>query len=230
VKDLRGRVLDVASQQMRQEKPFVRLFEVSLPTYPETKLRLANYDRPITFQNTSLGEPIVWSPFAVALGDHRESRDGDIASLSVSISNVTLEFMGWVDAYVGLTDQRVRIFTVHTNALDDVDARILYEGSVASCEVDQGVAVFTLSSPSVMREVFPSSRWLSQCGVDEFGDARCGYAVPASPTNSVGGGFDFCPRSLVACRERGEDEVARGLLRKHPLRFDGAPGLDREAF
>ena len=61
--------------------------------------------------------------------------------------------------------------------------------------------------------------------VEDFGDAECGYVIPATPGNTIGTGFDFCPRHLEACRERGDDEAARGLARKHPKRMNGFPSI-----
>jgi hypothetical protein len=72
--------------------------------------------------------------------------------------------------------------------------------------------------------MFPSRRVLTACSVVQFGSASCGYVIPDTPGESIGTGFSTCGRLLDNCRERGDDEVARGLERLHPKRFDGLPG------
>lgn len=225
MKDLSQTVLAAATKQMEQEAPLIRLIEVELPTDPVSMLRLANYDRNVQFGNTSTGAAITYSKFPVAVGEFRENRTGDLSQVQINVGNVTRELMGWIDGYQGLLGQKVRLLIVSSVALADGAARLVFEGRVVACEVDDQVAVFSLGQPSLNRQVFPARRYLTACGVIRFGDSECGYTIPGSPTNAIGGGFDFCPRSLAACRERGDDEVARGLARKHPARFQGYPGI-----
>ena len=224
MKDFAGTAQSAAVKQMQLDEPLVRLMELSLPTSPPSMLRLANYDRDIEHGNDSAGLPLTWKRFPFALGELRDNRQGDLATLALNVVNVTTELMEWIDGYDGLTGQRVTIRTVHSGFPAN-PSRVLFAADVTGCEVDQRVAVFQLGSPKLARQVFPARRWLTQCGVLQFGDAECGYSIPAGATNAIGGGFDFCPRSLGACRERGDDEEARSLTRLHPRRFDGAPGI-----
>jgi phage-related protein len=222
--DLAGKILDVATKQREALFPYVRLVEVSLPNYG--CVRLANASTAVNFElNTDGITPHVWHPFPIAFDDFSETKRGDLPQLQIGISNVTLELMGYIDSAEGLTDQTVRILIVNTTDLTHSDYRILWQGDIAKCEVDQATALFTLGRPRLNASVFPAQRVLTQCSVTRFGDPTCGYVVPASPGESIGTGFSTCSRLQDACRDRGDDEVARGLERLHPKRFNGFPGV-----
>ena len=224
MKDLSQTVLAAAAKQMALAEPMVRLIEVDLPTPTPSILRLANYDRDVTFGTSLAGVPLVYKRYAAPIGEFRENRKGDLPQLQLNLCNVTLEHMQFIEPYNGLVGQRVRMLMVNAGATDDPTARTIFTGEVVSCDIDQGVAIFTLGMPSLNRDVCPARRVLRQCGVVVFGDDECGYVIPASPGNTVGTGFNFCGRWATDCKERGDDEVARGLPRKHTRRFNGYPG------
>lgn len=213
-----------AAKQMQQDAPLIRMLSLTLPTPTPSMLRLANHDRDVLHGNDSLGAPLTWSRFPFSLGEIRENRQGDLPTLALNVCNVTAELMAWIDGYNGLVGQEVTLLKVHSGFLADAPL-IDFAADVTSCEVNARVAIFTLGSPKLARQIFPARRWLTQCSVIQFGDADCGYPIPASPTEAVGGGFSTCPRSLEACRLRGDDEEARSLTRLHPRRYDGAPGI-----
>lgn len=225
MKDLSTTVFDEAIKQRENASPFIRLIEVTLPDF--RCVRLANYDTTVNFEFDSDGTtPHIWQPFHLALGDFLETKRGDLPQMQLAISNVTKELMAEVDAADGLTDQAVRILMVNAATLADDSARTIFTGEIIGLEVDQQTLVFDLGKPSLNRVTFPALRVLTQCSVVTFGDTQCGYEIPDDPTDSIGGGFSHCrPRNLAACRERGDDEVARGLPRQHPRRFFGFPGV-----
>jgi phage-related protein len=225
VKDLKAKILDVATKQREALFPYVRLVEVTLPNYE--CIRLANTSAQVQFEFDTDGvTPHVWHPFPMAFEDFSETKRGDLPQLQIGVSNVTLELAARLDEAEGLTDQTVRILIVNTTDLSNSDYKLEWKGEVAKCEVDQQTALFTLGHPRLNAAVFPARRVLTQGGVTRFGNAECGYVIPDSPGESIGTGFSKCPlRSLDNCRERGDDEVARGLERMHPRRFCGMPGV-----
>ena len=77
MKDLSSTILAAAAKQMQQDAPLIRLIEVTLPTPTPSMLRLANYDRDVKFGSTSTGVELTYSKFPVAVGEFRESRQGD---------------------------------------------------------------------------------------------------------------------------------------------------------
>ena len=226
MRDLASTILASAVKQREQDGALIRLIEVTVPnTTPKSVYRLANYDRSVRYDSSSAGAALIYSPFDVAVGDFRDTKSGDLPQVQVGITNVTLELSSLVDQYLGLTGETVRILTVNAAALTDPQARILFSGKIVSCEADQNTILFTLGQPSLARASFPARRSLTKCAVARFGDSDCGYTIPVAPTEAVGGGFSFCRRTLADCKNRGLDEVARGLTQLHPKRFDGFPGI-----
>lgn len=225
MKDLATTILAASKNQAENDAPYRTLVEVFVPMDPRVVIRLANSDRDVNFDFTTSGSPLVWQRFPIALGDFLESKNGDLSQFQVGIIDTRLELRALVDQYRGLIGSEIRISIVNAAALGDTSARLFYIGEVVECECDEESIVFTIGQPSLNEGAFPGRRWFSKCSVVSFGDSDCGYPIPTSPTNAVGGGFDFCPRTLNACRERGADELARGLVQLHPRRFDGAPGM-----
>ena len=134
--------------------------------------------------------------------------------------------MARLDAAEGLTDQSVRILIVNANDLSNALARAVFAGNIIDCEAGQDEILFKLGRPALNQAAFPARRCLTTCSVTRFGNTECGYVIPDNPGDSIGTGFSTCNRSLDACRERGDDEVARGLVRMHPRRMDGFPGVE----
>lgn len=222
--DLAGKILDVASKQREALFPYVRLVEVTLPNYG--CVRFANASTAVNFEfNVDGITPHVWHPFHIAFDDFSETKRGDLPQMQIGVSNVTLELMSYIDAAEGLTDQAIRMLIVNTADLSQSDYRIQWEGEIALCVVDQATALFTLGRPRLNSASFPAERVTTQCGVVRYGDSTCGYVIPDAPGETVGTGFSTCGRLLDDCRRRGDDEVARGLVRLHPGRFDGFPGV-----
>lgn len=222
MKDLAATTMAAALKQREQIKPYIRLLEVTLGG--GEVLRVANFDTDVVFETNGDGRSLVWQRFPFAFGDITETKRGDLPQIQIGVCNVTLELMSRIDASAGLTGEKVRLLIVSAGSLSDSGARVLFTGEIIHAEVTQDTAVFDLGRPNLNQAVFPARRVLSQCSVVQFGDSDCGYIIPPSPTEAVGGGFSTCARHLNACRLRGDDEEARGLVRLHPRRFDGAPG------
>lgn len=224
MKDLSATILAAATKQMQNDAPYLTLIQLRVKEL-NVVYRLANSDRDVRFGGTSAGAAIVWQRFPIAVGDFRDTKNGDLAQIQVGLADVSLELRALIHQYRGFLGSEVKILTINAAALSDLDAKLLHVGEIVDCEADEKGVLFSLGQPSLNDAVFPGRRYLTRCGVVTFGDSACGYGIPTSPTNAVGGGFDFCPRSLAACQERGDDEVARGLTRGHPRRMDGFPGI-----
>jgi len=226
--DFRNTVIETAMQQLAATEPFVWLIEVGIPSDPATRFRITSYSQAITRGTDRDGNPIIYYPFPVAHGDLLDQARGNLNSISINVANVTLELMTYLEQYDGLSDQPVVLKLVHSQGLADPGAERRFDGRVSNVKVTDEGATFLVSATNVTKSKFPKQRLLAfdcvHAGV-KFGGVQCGYNIPAVATNEVGGGFDFCAGSLEECEERGEDEVAHGLDRNHPLRYGGCPGL-----
>lgn len=220
-------VLEQHRGQLRDEQPWVWLYEVELPTSPKTRVRVTNSVTPVQFGTTSAGVAVTFTPYPVAHDGFRETAAGDIPTLNVTVGNPTRELGALIEQYDGLVGAPAVIRLVSLADVGNVLSQIEERSEVRRARVAGDVCSFALSAFSLYRRKFPpwrftafSCRWL-------FGGVECGYVIPPAPGGSVGTGFATCGKTLGACDERGDDEVARGLARGHPERFGARPGLAR---
>ena len=91
------------------------------------------------------------------------------------------------------------------DALEDSGAEYKFVGQITNCVVDDRVASFTFGTRNLQQAPFPRNRWVANHCQWRFGTAECGYEIVAGGTDTIGGGFTFCPRTLPACEERGAE-------------------------
>ena len=84
----------------------VWLYEIEVPTNPPTRNRFCNQMEAVTFRGNK------YSPFPITHEKMKEGADGDLPSLSMSVSNVSREIIGPLESYNGLIGQRVKIMLV----------------------------------------------------------------------------------------------------------------------
>lgn len=221
--------LEQHRNMLRDGEPWIWLFEVEIPSSPKTRLRLARYTDPVSFGVDSTGAAIVYSPFGIAIGERRETVDGDIPTLAVEVANPSREIGLAIDQYDGLVGAPVVIRIVHASDLANFQSQIEERAEVRRARVTGDRCTFVLAAYALYRRPFPAWRYLAFNCRWQFGGPECGYAIPASPGGTVGTGFATCGRTFTACDERGDDEVARSLTRQHPKRFGGFPGMRRQA-
>lgn len=215
--------------QLRQEWPWVWLYELEVPTDPVTRVRLTNMPQPVTFGVDSAGAPITYAPFPIVHGGIKKTASGDIPTMGVSIANVTREIGLLFDRHDGLDGAPAVIRLVNMADLDNPKAQLEERAEVRGCSVKARIVTVTLSAYSLYRAKVPSQRYVSSvCRYAKFGDEQCGYRIPASPGETVGTGFSTCSRRRTDCEERGEDEAARGLPQVHPKRWGAFPGMRRQ--
>lgn len=214
--------LTEASGKLRDTSPWVWLFEVEVPTTPPTRYRVANNPTPIAFAG------VTYSPFPFEVGEIRTTADGDIPVIDVTVDNAALIIGNAVDQYDGLTGAPARLLIVNAADLTNPSSVIAEDAEVQSATVSARSVTFTLSAYSLYRLIIPAHRHVSRGCRWQFASAECGYQLVSGATNAVGGGFDFCRKNLVQCRERGADELARAVTVLHPKRFGGFPGIPRQ--
>lgn len=205
--------------------PFAWLYEVEVPKDPAERLRVTNHTQAVPFGQNSLGEELVYQPASVTNGGFASNIDGDLASIQVTVANQDLALRQTLEEHNGLKGQPAVVRLVNIATLDDPEAQIEFRAEVARSKVTAEGVAFELGRFTLTSRKFPGRRFIARHGDAQFGSTECGYVIPDSPTEEVGGGFSTCPRTLTACQERGDDEVARGLDRTHPRRYCGWPGI-----
>jgi lambda family phage minor tail protein L len=219
-----------------QSSPFAWLFEVEIPTSPPTRLRFTNQTKKIAWGADSQGNPIEYDPYPVKVGKIAATKGGDLPTIKVQVSNVTREVGRLIDTYDGLTGQLVVLRIINLATLLDPSAEVRIDSQIRSVAVNNKGATFVLSPYNLQQDQIPSRRYLKNHCDFHFGRERCGYVLGGPsyvPDNTVGGGFNFCPKTFEGCVERGDDEEARlsAAERLHPDRagfFRGIPRLSRK--
>lgn len=214
--------LTAEAGKLRTLNPWVALLEVEVPTSPATRYRLAANPEPIVFNGQT------YSPFPFTIGEIRTTGEGDIPVIDVTVQNASLVIGHAIDEYDGLTGQPARVLFVNTADLLNPASVIAEDATIQNASVSADAVTFTLSAYSLYQLPIPAQRYVARGCRWVFGSAECGYVIPTGATNTVGGGFNLCRKSLAQCRERGADEAARSVTVLHPKRFGGFPGIPRQ--
>lgn len=221
--------LEAKRSELRVADPWVWLFEFEVPTIPATRLRLAANPESVTFGADSDGAALVYSPYPIGVGLIRQSSEGDIPAVDITVGNPERMLSAYVEQYDGMIGQPVRVLLVNTADLGNPQAKLEDRGEIQVCTVGGEAVTVRVSTFSVYQRKFPPYRYVARTCRHQFGDAYCGYDIVSGATNVVGGGFNVCPKTLDACEVRGDDELARGEEVLHPARFGGWRGIPRQS-
>ena len=191
----------------------VWLYEIEVPTgSPPTRYRFCAQTEEVTFRGN------IYSPFPIGHEKMKEGADGDLPSLSMSVSNVSREIIGTLESYNGLIGQKVKIMLVLMTESQETEpqspsvAILEWDFKITSMSAtDEGVTA-QLGDISLYDVFLPSSRISKRYCRFQYRDAACGY----------NGEFPSCDKSLDGpngCEAHSFDSSA------HPNRFGGFPGV-----
>jgi len=150
-----------------------------------------------------------WQAFPFEL-DEASEESGEQTMLTVRVSNVTRALMPYVEQYGGLVGNTVKLYVVHSDALD-YGPEVEEEFVVVDSTSDPQWITFSLSASSLKNVTFPNHRYVKNWCRFKFNyppgtGLRCGYSG-ATP-------YTTCNKTLSDCRKRGNSE-----------RFGGFPGI-----
>jgi lambda family phage minor tail protein L len=220
-------LLEQHRSQLEDEKPWIWLYEIRVPTDPATRYRLTNYTEPVSFGTSTAGAPLVYSPFPIVHGGIVQTKEGDLPTIQVSVGNVTREIGAALEAHAGLVGACVVIRLVNRDTLADLFSQVREDSLVQSSKATHVAVDFTLAPYNLYQAQFPRNRFLRNYCEFLFGGLECGYAIPPGATGTLGGGFTTCGKTFAQCDERGLDELLRGVTVGHPLRFGGFLGIPK---
>lgn len=220
-----GQFSRIAKNAIENTAPFVWLYQIDLAATDDEdfqQLRLNSLSRQVEFGQDDEGEPLLWYPAPVSNSGLKENADGDLPTLSLTLGSSGYKLVPAIDKRGGLIGSRVVITLLTIDELSYPGSGLVHDGEITGCSfTSEGVAI-EVGAFNLFRAPFPSDIYSRRkCGL-VFGGARCGYDTTAS-----GAAFTDCPGTLLACNARGEDEDARGVIRRHPdnfLAFLGLPG------
>ena len=211
-------------KQLRDEFPWIWLYEIEAPTDPKTRYRLTNFTKAVAFGTTSGGAPITYSPFPIVHSQISSTIDGDLPKFQLTCA-VFPELLEVLNQFIGLTDSPIVVRLVHINELDTGAGAFESRGEIQSCAITSKQVSLSIGAPNLMEAIVPPLRYTRDgCNHERYGDSGCGYDLTNATLASA---FPTCPKDYDACAARGDAEVSAGLARQHPQRIDGFRSIPR---
>ena len=196
---------------------FVWLYEIEVPTSPasdlnpQTRYRFCAQTEEVTWQDN------IYSPFPITHGAAAEGSDGDLPTLSLTVSNISREIAGTLETYNGLIRQPVKIMLVlmtdsyATEPQHDNQPILDWDFKITSMSLNDEAATATLGDISLYEVNIPKTKISKRYCRFKYRDDQCGYI----------GAMVECDKSLDGprgCRAHSRDSA------DHPNRFGGFPG------
>jgi lambda family phage minor tail protein L len=189
---------------------FVWLYEIEVPTSTPTRYRFCAQTEPVTFDGNE------YSPFPITHSSMQEGADGDLPTLTLTVSNISREIAGTLETYNGLIRQPVKIMLVlMTNSYDTSPqsnrAIVSADYKITSMSLNDEAASASLGDISLYEVNVPKNKISKRYCRFAYKGAQCGYA----------GLMARCDKSLdgpMGCRAHASDSP------DHPNRFGGFPG------
>ena len=190
-------------------------------------LRLNDNGVAVAFDiNPASGQPLVWQAWPIKFSDISSTGDGSIEGVSIEFGNV--------DGYAArlfaqnnrFVDCVVRMRLVHSDLLEDPTAHTTFRLRVTSSRLTYRSVSLQCSSHNFSGISFPIDLITRQCRFCYRGP-ECGFTPDVyDPGNTLG----QCPKTLSACKARGQWAVDNGLAASvatsdWPLRFGGFQAL-----
>lgn len=191
---------------------------------PALLLRVVNYHEPIEWP---VSGPIYqqWEPFNFKLTTQTSNQEGDLPSIQLSVDNTARVLMRHLHEGNGLEGNYCKLYLVPQSGLaiayPNQEAQE-FTFDIASATANDEAVTFKLERANFFTRQSPQDRFSARRCRREFGGIACGYVQNALA------GFATCSKTQVACIARGDDHVARGLPRLHPMRFGGFPGIPKQ--
>lgn len=198
--------------KLHQPSPWIWLLEVSVSDTESA--RIANYQQNVTWN----GDTYYSFPFSI--GEIQQSAEGQLPTLNISVANVSREVQEILDANDGLARQKVWLRLVHADHLANADAVLEDRFTILQATANVNAVTFQLGRVDLFDLEVPRRRYSRDYCQHVYKGTVCGYQ----------GDLPSCDHTLDGangCERHGVDEFNRGLEKKHPRRFGGAPAIPR---
>ena len=218
---------DVSSAHMRQlrdEFPWVWLYEIEAPTDPLTRFRLTNYTEPIQFGTNTAGDPLVYSPLPIVHTEIDQTAEGDLPQFQIQVGHGSLELALLLEQTIGLSGQPVVVRVVNLQDLSSGTGGFEMRGETGGCKVSKDRVSLQISSLNLTEAIIPPKRFSRTHCNHAYGGPGCGYDL-TNPTLQAA--FPSCAYTYDACTEHGDAEVAAGLPRLHPFNWGAFRNIPR---
>jgi len=178
--------------------PWILLLEIIYPGEPSIRLAWSTED---VFWD---GE--TWKGASFDLSDVDQSKDAEISTVDLSVSDIERNIIPLLDDYNGGVGAEAWVRLVHSSYLNETVPEIEEKYEIVDVAIDyQSNIKFTLGAENLSNYQSPPHRFIkSHCRYQEFKDSLCGYS----------GTETECSRTFERCRELNNQS-----------RFGGFPGV-----
>lgn len=206
--------LRAATQKMHttQEWAWLLELEADVQTLARTLFRLTDAPEQLSLDMGG-GQTKVFYPFPMAFGSLEDDSQGNVHSLTVSLSNVTQELIPYLFKGDGFMQRNAVLYIAHRSSMTVTDC-IQRKYKVTSAGADLSVVTMTMKAPINWEREIPQEQLGRHCSAIYQGEV-CAYRGPLAS----------CLFTYADCVAHGDEEVSRGYPRQHPARFDGFPAL-----
>ena len=197
---------------------FIWLYEIEVPTATATRYRLTSNPDSVTFRGNT------YSPFPIAHSEVKQDSEGNLPTITMTVSNVSREVIATLENHAGLIGQPVRIMLVHELSLLTNDAVIEQDFKITGSTANDQSVTAQLGDISLYESTVPGHRMMRLYCRHQYRSADCGYSVDSAHANYL----STCDKTLNGpngCEVHGTSETAAGVTKVHPDRFGGFPGI-----
>lgn len=211
--------LILAKNEDHSGNPLVWLYRVRRDTTPANDLFLANYHEDVLYDLNDGGGVRTFVKSSLLLAEVQEKR-GSLAELDVTITNVDLTAVGFLEAGE-IIDQRVDIFLVSLRDVGSIGHHDTLSYVVRSATASEESVTFRLGQFPYFAFMFPADRYLrDRCrfvyegGTNPTVDGRCAAVDAAETCDKSFEGAGGCAGRNNETRYGGFPEL---LVGPHPL-------------
>lgn len=174
-----------------QVSPYIKLYEIELPTDPATRLRMASWPEDVEFGTNSNGVALTYEMASVEHDESRETTSGGLPTATLTISNVRRDIVGYMETHDGLEGQPVRYMLVDSTALEMGQPIRREDYEILSSRVKGSTVTMQLGKPNLQRARFPQQRLSRTCRFP-YKSAECGYSGGLATCDKTMNGSDGC--------------------------------------
>jgi len=177
------------------------VIEIALNDVDETILRYVADQKDFVWQ----GQKYLKANFY--FDDEQQEIGGGSPSRTLSFSNIRRTLQPYLEELDGAADATIIATLVNTECPTTNYAELTLEYDVLSAKPSVNWVTLELGAPNLLRQVWPSEKYMARVGRRRFGDCLCGYTITGSET---------CNRTLARCRELGNDTRYCGFVGLRP--------------
>jgi phage-related protein len=193
---------------------------MELHVNPAERYYLCSDDEQLTFNDVDAVSR-TWQPFPFVIGDKEEDGRGNLSSLTLGVSNTTMEMSRLMQINRGFVGRTVIMALVSKQS---GTPKLAYRESfrVNSQSEDENVCTLILGNEDLFRFPFPAGRFFRNRCRWIYKGSLCAYAGTLPLCDKTLRGFNGCESHGLAAGAPPVGSV------QHPGRFGGFPGIPRQ--